>query len=175
MQLSPDDRFACLITEIILQYRETEIIRLCLKHFRQQGYHSAFKALQEQTNVTLESQLMSELHEALVANGNFAKTEQYVEQFVSNGLVDNYCTKQNYKALWSVQETSSNVRPGMRGGHQLIVDTNENRIYLFGGWDGFRDLSDLWYYDIKLNSWTMVHEKAELHGGPSPRSCHKVS
>lgn len=119
---------------------------------------------------------MSELHEALVVNGNFAKTEEYVEQFVSNGLIDNYCSKQKYKALWSVQDTLTNpdVKPGRRGGHQLIVDTNENRIYLFGGWDGDRDLSDLWYYDIKLNSWTLIHDKAEFHGGPSPRSCHKV-
>ncbi len=119
---------------------------------------------------------MSELHDALVVNGNFAKTEEYVEQFVSDGLIDSYCTKQKYKAKWSVQDTLTKpeVKPGMRGGHQLIVDTNENRIYLFGGWDGFRDLSDLWYYDIKLNSWTLIHEKAELHGGPSPRSCHKV-
>lgn len=120
---------------------------------------------------------MSELHEALVINGNFAKTEEYVEQFVSTGLTDNYSMKQKYKAVWSVQDTltNPNVKPGMRGGHQLIVDTNENRIYLFGGWDGFHDLSDLWYYDIKLNSWTLIHEQAELHGGPSPRSCHKVS
>lgn len=119
---------------------------------------------------------MSDLHEALVVNGNFAKTEEYVEQFVSNGLIDNYCTKQKYKAKWSVQDTLTkpDVKPGMRGGHQLVIDTNENRIYLFGGWDGFCDLSDLWVYDIKLNSWTLIHEHAEQHGGPSPRSCHKV-
>lgn len=159
------------------KFREAEIVRLCLKHFRTQGYHSAFKALQEQTNVKLESQLMSDLHETLVVNGNFAKTEEYVEQFVTSpGLIDNYSSKQKYKAIWSVQDTLTrpDVRPGVRGGHQLIVDTNENRIYLFGGWDGFRDLSEMWYYDIKLNSWTLIHEKAELHGGPSPRSCHKV-
>ncbi|XP_037034609.1 muskelin isoform X2 [Bradysia coprophila] len=157
-------------------YRETEIVRLCLKHFRQQGYHSAFKVLREQTNVTLESQLMSDLHETLVVNGNFAKTEEYVEQFIANGLIDNYCMKQKYNAYWSAQETLSkpDERPDVRGGHQLIVDTNENRIYLFGGWDGYFDLSDLWYYDIKLNSWTLIHERADLLGGPSPRSCHKM-
>jgi len=46
--------------------RELEIIKLCLKHFRQQGYMSAFGALQEQTNVQLEHPLISELHKCLV-------------------------------------------------------------------------------------------------------------
>lgn len=55
-----------------------EIVRLCLKHFRQQGYETAFKALQEQTNVQLESQKMSDLHEVLVQRGNFTETETFV-------------------------------------------------------------------------------------------------
>lgn len=120
---------------------------------------------------------MSKLHEALVVNGNFAKTEEYVEKFVSDGLTDTYSSKEPYKAVWAVQDllTDPDVKPSMRGGHQLIIDSNENRIYLFGGWDGFHELSDLWCYDIKMNSWTLVHERAELHGGPCPRSCHKVS
>ncbi|KAJ6628992.1 Muskelin [Pseudolycoriella hygida] len=117
---------------------------------------------------------MSELHETLVENGNFAKTEEYVEQFASDGLID--CTKQPYKATWSVQDQLRNpgMKPDMRVGHQLVLDSNENRIYLFGGWDGFCDLSDLWYYDIKLNQWTLIHERAELNNGPCPRSCHKM-
>lgn len=161
---------------ILFKYREIEIIRLCLKHFRQCGYDSAFKALQENTNVHLESPLISELHEALVINGNFEKSEEYVERFIDNGLADNYSSKQPYDAEWTVQKvlTNPDTKPCMRSGHQCIIDSNRNRIYLFGGWNGFNDLSDLWYYDIKLNSWTLIHERAEQHDGPSPRSCHKV-
>lgn len=97
-----------------MKYREKEVVRLCLKHFRQQGYHAAFRALQEQTNVHLESLLMSKLHETLVENGNFAKTEKYVQQFVSDGLTDSYSIKQPYKAVWSVQDTLTNpdIKPG---------------------------------------------------------------
>lgn len=62
----------------------------------------------------------------------------------------------------------------MRGGHQLIIDSANCVMYLFGGWDGFEDLSDLWCYNIKRNSWTLIHERAEVYGGPSPRSCHKM-
>lgn len=62
----------------------------------------------------------------------------------------------------------------MRGGHQLIIDSKDNMIYLFGGWDGFEDLSDLWSYDIIKNEWNLMHKRAELIGGPTPRSCHKM-
>lgn len=59
------------------------MIRLCLKHFRQQGYDMAYKALQEQTNVTLEDTMMSDLHSALVVNGDFQKTENFIEKCVN--------------------------------------------------------------------------------------------
>lgn len=89
--------------------------------------------------------------------------------------MDTYLTNQDYKATWALQETvNSEKRPGMRGGHQLIIDSANCVMYLFGGWDGFEDLSDLWCYNIKRNSWTLIHERAENFGGPSPRSCHKM-
>lgn len=65
--------------------REVELVRLCLKHFRQQGYDAAFKALQEQTNVSLEDPKMSELHTALVVQGDFQKAENFIEKTV-NGM-----------------------------------------------------------------------------------------
>lgn len=92
-----------------------------------------------------------------------------------DGLMDEYLSNQDYKATWSLHEpNNSEKRPGMRGGHQLVIDSNSGTMYLFGGWDGFEDLSDLWCYNIKRNSWTLIHEKAEEVGGPSPRSCHKM-
>lgn len=89
--------------------------------------------------------------------------------------MDGYLANQDYKATWAQQETlNSDKRPGMRGGHQLIIDSANCVMYLFGGWDGFEDLSDLWCYNIKRNSWTLIHERAETYGGPTPRSCHKM-
>lgn len=89
--------------------------------------------------------------------------------------MDAYSANQDYKATWALQETvNSEKRPGMRGGHQLIIDSNSSVMYLFGGWDGFEDLSDLWSYNIKRNSWTLIHDRAEAYGGPTPRSCHKM-
>lgn len=93
----------------------------------------------------------------------------------ADGLMDGYLSNQDYKATWSLQETvNSEKRPGMRGGHQLIIDSANSVMYLYGGWDGFEDLSDLWSYSIKRNSWTLIHQRSEEKEGPSPRSCHKM-
>lgn len=158
-----------------LKLRELKIVRLCLKHFRQQGYENAFAALQLQTNVHLEHPVMSELHRTLVIEGDFERVEKIVEQFVDDGLLDEYLSMQDYKAVWTQQAIVEDVkRPGMRGGHQLIVDSTTGLMYLFGGWDGFEDLSDMWQFDIRTNVWTLIHERAEQFGGPGPRSCHKM-
>ena len=46
--------------------------------------------------------------------------------------------------------------PGMRGGHQLCVDSTSQILYMFGGWDGEQDLADLWSYDIVRGKWTCL-------------------
>ncbi|XP_049295999.1 muskelin isoform X2 [Anopheles funestus] len=155
--------------------REVEIVRLFLKHCRQQGYANSFSALQEETGVKLEDDKMTELHEMLVNRGDFKKTEEMLMEFIENGLMDNYLERQEYKPQWNLQLTPENEpRPGRRGGHQLIIDPQTSTIYLYGGWDGNEDLSDLWSYDVKANRWTLIHERSELLDGPTPRACHKM-
>jgi len=34
-------------------------------------------------------------------------------------------------------------------------------IYLFGGWDGIRDLADLWGYHVPSNKWTCLSKNTE--------------
>lgn len=63
--------------------REMEIVRLCLKHCRQQGYERAFEALQNETKVQLEHPMMTELHDVLVEQGNFNKTEDIMAQYLN--------------------------------------------------------------------------------------------
>uniref|UniRef100_A0A182NNJ1 F5/8 type C domain-containing protein n=1 Tax=Anopheles dirus TaxID=7168 RepID=A0A182NNJ1_9DIPT len=156
--------------------REVEIVRLFMKHCRQQGYVKSFGALQEETGVRLEDEKMTELHETLVDRGDFKKTEEMLMEFIENGLMDSYLENQEYKPQWSLQLTPENEpRPGRRGGHQLIIDQMTSTIYLYGGWDGNEDLSDLWSYDVKANRWTLIHERSELLAdGPTPRACHKM-
>lgn len=153
--------------------RETEIIRLCLKYFRQQGYNKAFDSLQEQTNVQLEHSMMQELHQNLVIEGDFKKTEVDIEQMVNEGLMDDWLMSQPYSVEWK-QINVEGIRPGKRGGHQLVHDSKNRLIYLYGGWNGTDDLSDMWVYDLKTSQWTLVHEKSETIGGPGPSACHKM-
>lgn len=152
--------------------REAEIIRLCLKYFRQQGYDKAFEALQDQTNVQLEHPMMKELHQSVV-EGNFAKAETHIEEMINQGLMDAWLQAQHYSVEWKQIDPSS-ARPGKRGGHQLVFDPNSRVIYLYGGWNGNEDLSDMWMYDLKKKQWSLIHEKSEAIGGPSPRACHKM-
>ena len=47
-------------------------------------------------------------------------------------------------------------------------------MYLFGGWDGNKDLSDFWCYHIPTNKWKLLSIDTSADGGPSRRSCHKM-
>lgn len=66
------------------------------------------------------------------------------------------------------------TQPSSRGGHQLVMDPVAQTIYLFGGWDGNRDLSDFWVYSVAAERWTLLCGDTETEGGPPSRSCHKM-
>ena len=56
----------------------------------------------------------------------------------------------------------------------MLVDPETQILYLFGGWDGLKDLADLWCYDIQARQWECLCTNTERQGGPSARSCHKM-
>lgn len=161
-------------------YREQEAIRLCLKHFRQRNYTEAFQSLKKKTKVELEHPILSNLHEELVVNSNFDKSEDIIEIAANDGLFNCFIGKQDYKARWNpISLTCSDLnldtsQPGMRGGHQMCIDTDSQLIYLLGGWDGNEDLADFWMFNIHTKTWTLVSNDTEQDGGPCARSCHKM-
>lgn len=71
-----------------------------------------------------------------------------------DGFFNDYIGNQPYRAVWRQMESTANPdedtppHPGTRGGHQMVIDPYSENIYLFGGWDGSRDLSDLWVYNV---------------------------
>ncbi|KAF8793794.1 Muskelin like protein [Argiope bruennichi] len=165
---------------LYFQYREKETIRLCLKHFRQHNYSEAFESLQKRTRVQLEDALLSKLHQCLVVEGDYVAAEQLLVKAANDGCLDHYLEQQTHKAKWVPLivppkcSESEHHRPGMRGGHQMCIDVHTENIYLFGGWDGTTDLSDLWCYHIPSGSWTCLSSDTTAEGGPTPRSCHKM-
>nr|CAD7572282.1 unnamed protein product [Timema californicum] len=91
------------------------------------------------------------------------------------GLFNTFIGEQEYRPVWRpIQPCETDVQPGMRGGHQMCMDPYTETIYLFGGWDGNQDLSDLWTYHVPTHKWTLIMRDTEVEGGPSARSCHKV-
>ncbi|XP_069681633.1 muskelin [Periplaneta americana] len=156
-------------------YREREVVRLCLKHFRQHNYQEAFESLQRHTQVQLEDPVLSKLHDILVTHGDYEGTESFMENSVTSGLFSQYIGQQEYRPAWRpIHPVDSELQPGMRGGHQMCMDPYTETIYLFGGWDGNQDLSDLWAYHVPSHKWTLITKDTEAEGGPSARSCHKV-
>lgn len=79
---------------------------------------------------------------------------------LSVGLLNDYINAQSYRAIWT-KLTNGGPKPGMRGGHQMVLDPMAEVLYLFGGWDGNQDLADLWSYDIATDKWTLICKNTE--------------
>ncbi|GLV40092.1 muskelin [Carabus blaptoides fortunei] len=163
-------------TKYFTMYREHEIVRLCLKHFRQRNYSNALRALEQDTNVKLEDPLLAEFHTILVDNADYKKAESFLENAMYMGLFSEYIKHKEYQPVWEQIDVGDDnqLRPGMRGGHQMCIDAYTSTIYLFGGWDGNKDLNDLWSYNINTMKWSLLCLDSAAEDGPSARSCHKM-
>ncbi|KAL2740581.1 muskelin [Vespula squamosa] len=159
--------------EWVNMYRQKEVIRLCMKHFRRLEQPEVVETLQRVTGVTLEDPRLSMLYDLLVTKGDHLQAEGFISNAVMTGLLNDYINAQTYRAVWTKLSTND-PKPGMRGGHQMVLDPTAEMLYLFGGWDGNQDLSDLWVYNIPANKWTLICKDTESVGGPSARSCHKM-
>jgi len=163
----------------LTKHREKEAVRLCLKHLRQHNYSEAFETLQKKTRVTLEDPLLTKLHKILVDGGDYDETENCVRRDCENGLFEGYLSYQECKPVWTLinppLDGGNMLRPGMRGGHQMCVDAMTETIFLFGGWDGTQDLADFWSFHIPTQKWTLISANTAEDGGPSARSCHKMT
>ncbi|KAJ3217804.1 Muskelin 1, intracellular mediator containing kelch motif [Dinochytrium kinnereticum] len=158
-----------------INYRESEVIRLCMKHFRQRNYLEAFSSLQERTQIQLEDHVLNNLHKSLVLNGDFNTAEELIQQASDRDLFQEYISGCAYKAIWKrILPPQGMETPCMRGGHQMCIDVDGGMIYLFGGWDGTRDLSDFWSFNISSKRWACISTDTRRNGGPGPRSCHKI-
>lgn len=87
----------------------------------------------------------------------------------TGGMFNSYIGQQEYIPEWilmhapqhldttsSIEVAAKELRPGMRGGHQMCLDPSSETIYLFGGWDGNQDLCDMWAYHIPSQQWKLV-------------------
>nr|CAD7593235.1 unnamed protein product [Timema genevievae] len=86
-----------------------------------------------------------------------------VKEEPGGGLFNTFIGEQEYRPVWRpIQPCKTDVQPGMRGGHQMCMDPYTETIYLFGGWDGNQDLSDLWTYHVPTHKWTLIMRDTEV-------------
>lgn len=156
-------------------YKEAEVVRLCLKYFRQRGLLDTFKSLKNSVDVKLENEELEKLHDTLVIQGDFDQCENILQQASISNLFSEYISSCPYIPIWrKIGPNNGITSPPTRGGHQMCIDSTTGKIYLYGGWDGEKDLADFWVFDQDSNEWTCISDNTASSFGPGPRSCHKI-
>eukprot|EP01134_Creolimax_fragrantissima_P005826 CFRG5826T1 len=162
------------------EHLEREALKLCLKHLRQRNHIQAFDALQAMTNVALEHPVLSQLHKLLVVNADYNASEALLKEMCQENVFEHYIKNMGYSPEWKhivpvdANGSPTDSRPGRRGGHVMVMDADKGRIYLMGGWNGKRDYSDLWVFEINTQRWVLLSDDTKQDGGPGPRACHKA-
>lgn len=102
---------------------------------------------------------------------------------MERGFFDSHVARQMTRAKWTnipypllttLQCGPSLPTPDMRGGHQMCIDPDAGQLFLYGGWNGTKELGDLWQFAIATNKWTCLSVDSSQEGGPGPRSCHSM-
>ncbi|MFN3550750.1 MAG: kelch repeat-containing protein [Endomicrobiia bacterium] len=71
----------------------------------------------------------------------------------------------------SFQLVITSSYPSARYYHSMCFVSDEDKVYLFGGYSQYGTLNDMWYFDIKNLTWNFV----EVSGiKPQPRLGHKM-
>jgi N-acetylneuraminic acid mutarotase len=64
------------------------------------------------------------------------------------------------------------INPSPRSGHAMTMESMDNKIVLFGGFNGISYLNDTWVYDINLDNWVQQfpqnHPSGLSHAGMAP-------
>eukprot|EP01103_Thecamoeba_quadrilineata_P009060 TRINITY_DN1876_c0_g1_i1.p1 TRINITY_DN1876_c0_g1~~TRINITY_DN1876_c0_g1_i1.p1 ORF type:complete len:733 (-),score=108.15 TRINITY_DN1876_c0_g1_i1:57-2255(-) len=160
------------------KHREDQALNLCLKHMRRKNFLEPYSILLSQNpSIELEHPILTQLHSCLVLKGEFEKCETLLDEAHKSNLFNDYLIDNcKYQPIWHNLHSESNTepRPGMRGGHQMCIDSVDGQIFLFGGWDGNNELGDFWRYDLRESKWHCISQDTQLDNGPCPRSCHKI-
>lgn len=211
---------ASALVSLYESHRHLHTTRLILAHLRRSGpvYLPAFRTLLgtlagTAAETRLEHPLLAALHEALVLRGEWDRSESLLDEILAAGLLDEWDgtaggTKGQTVAKWdrigpseqqeqeleanaSSSSSSSSTWPRGRGGHAMV--RVGRRILLYGGWDGKRELGDLWEFDLPLNAsdvgpgsssgkWRCIDDGTgssststnNVERKPGPRSCHQM-
>ncbi|KAF9547697.1 hypothetical protein CPC08DRAFT_715745 [Agrocybe pediades] len=159
------------------EFKEKSIMSYVLKHLRQRRLLTPFQTVLQRAGITFEHPLITQLHETLVLNGNWAASEQLLDSISAQGLFNSTGHYSQPRAQWTrlLGTDPDNDIPSPRGGHAMCMDPDNELIYLFGGYDGEKSLDDFWVYSVKEDKWKVLsHSTTREQNAPGARSCHKM-
>lgn len=159
------------------KYREAAVFRHLLKHLRQRRLLTPYQTILSRADIQLEHPLVTQLHESLVLQGDWSRSEKLLDVLSSSGLFDGYLQSCQPHAIWTrlLGTDADGDVPPARGGHAMCIDPVNEMIYTFGGWDGKKSMDDFWAYSIKEDKWHILsHSTSKEQNAPGPRSCHKM-
>ncbi|GAA6020449.1 hypothetical protein JCM11491_000250 [Sporobolomyces phaffii] len=203
-----------LALESLTHHKETTTAHLVLAHLRRSGpdslatFDSYFSSLPASISNTFEHPELSNLYRALVLEGDFERSERVLEQCLSADLFSEWSSttassstarrgdvkKGKTVAKWERLDTlfpGGGRAPGPRGGHQMV--RVGRKLLMFGGWDGSRDLGDLWEWELPRaaghedgttttggeGGWRCIStgeaDDGAESGRPGKRSCHQLA
>uniref|UniRef100_D8QBS5 Muskelin N-terminal domain-containing protein n=1 Tax=Schizophyllum commune (strain H4-8 / FGSC 9210) TaxID=578458 RepID=D8QBS5_SCHCM len=173
-----DEAYVQQVQRAYEEYRETMILRHVLKHLRQRRFLTPYESILTQTGLRTEHPLISQLYKSVVLDGDWEASEGLLEKIAQAGLFNSYLYSCQPHALWTRLRGADRDgdAPFQRAGHAMCFDPTRREIYIHGGWDGLRSLSDFWVYNIVEDTWRRISEGQQTGDGsdPGPRSCHKM-
>lgn len=153
-----------------LRYSDLEASKLALKfiHKKMGNNTNIDQTFSKFFGVDIDHQVIKNVKE-LVASRSYDDLEMYLSKLGNEGVFDEFIEAMPYVATWTEIERKY-VCPCNRGGHQLAK--LDDSLFLYGGWDGEKELGDMWMFDVDKETWTDV--KSNYDDGPGRRSCHKM-
>lgn len=88
------------MTELDMQYKEKEAMRICLKFLRQNRHYEVFNELLRSSSIQLEDPMITEFHDQLVINGNFKRCEEILDLSFDRNLFAEFISHSKYTPFW---------------------------------------------------------------------------
>jgi hypothetical protein len=83
-----------------ISYRESEAVRLCLKHFRQRNIIEPFLKLSQDSGIALEHPSLTNLYQNIVTASDFDLAEKIIERAAAENLFNDYILECKYLPVW---------------------------------------------------------------------------
>lgn len=90
--------------------------------------------------------------------------------FAAGGNVEEYISRQKYKAKFTELKSNPDIGPKIRKHAAYAFDEKRQLIYMFGGCDDASEYNDLWSFDVSRHEWKEI----ETVNGPSARFGSKM-